>query len=215
MTPSDSDTDGASTRPHGAVPPDSNAVDELVRDYYRCFNERRLTDAAAFFADDAVIEQAPTGQTQRGPAAYLAFANAWVGAFPDITVAVEGIRSPQQGRARDVALLATGTHHGALEIAGRIFKPTGRRAALHARELLVIENGKLGFSSLSFDLHELIAQLVNIDVARLLTHLERLRHLEARLRAAQNDPMRIGEVNDQIGLELDAARNVARPYFKR
>jgi hypothetical protein len=207
MASSDSDHDGAT---QGA-----EALDALVTEYYRSFNERRLADAAALFTEDAIVEQGPTRQTLCGGPAYLALAGAWIVAFPDITVSIEAVVSRQQGRLREVALLATGTHEGALRIAGRVFKPTGTRVSLRARELLGFENGKVAFSSLCFELHELVAKLVRVDTTTLLMHLERLRRLQERLRAAGQDHVRSRELIDQIAAELDGARQVARPYFSR
>ena len=39
--------------------------DALIRHYYDCFNERRFTDAATLFADDALLEHIPVGQQHR------------------------------------------------------------------------------------------------------------------------------------------------------
>ena len=40
-----------------------------------------------------------------------------------------------------------------------VFKPTGVRATIRFRELLEIRIGQITYSSLTFDVHELIRQL--------------------------------------------------------
>jgi hypothetical protein len=58
-----------------------------------------------------------------------------------------------------VDVLCTGTHQGEWSM-GTLgpFKPTGRRHQYHIREVLEIRGGKFTYSSLSWDLQELIGQ---------------------------------------------------------
>lgn len=205
--------DNAGLRAHPVRDAD-NANDAIIRRYYECFNERLLDQGAALFSGDAVLEQLPLRQQQRGPAGYLQFASAWLTAFPDAVLTVQRVVS-RTGGTHDVNLLATGTHTGALDLGGKVFRATGSRATLHLRELIAVQNGRIAFSSLSFDLHEVIDQLVKIDCAKLLTHVERIRQLGEYLTAVQEDSGLAREVIDRLGIEIDAARHVVRPYFKR
>lgn len=132
---------------------------ELIREYYDCFNERRFADAAELFAEDAVLEHGPIGQRQLGGAGYIRVAEMWVHAFPDVNLRI--LHVEQHGDTIcEVDLIGTGTHEGTFDVGPNgTFKPTGAHATLRLRELLEIRVGKITYSSLSFDLHELIRQL--------------------------------------------------------
>jgi len=132
---------------------------ELIREYYACFNQRRFSDAAELFSEDAVVEHAATGQRLLGGAGYIRFAEMWVQAFPDAGLSI--VRVEQQGDTIcEVDLLGTGTHLGVFDLgATGQFKPTGARARLPFREMLEIRVGRITYSSLRFDLHELMKQL--------------------------------------------------------
>ena len=132
---------------------------ELIRKYYACFNERRFADAAEFFSDDAVLEHGPLEQRQQDGAGYLQFAEMWVRAFPDAALSI--VRVEQHGDTIcEVDLIVTGTHLGAFDLGeGGLFKATGTDAKIPVRELLEVRVGKITYSSLAFDLHELIRQL--------------------------------------------------------
>jgi predicted ester cyclase len=142
-------------------PYNSNAVrgHELIREYYACFNERRFSDAAEFFAEDAVIEHGASGQRQVGGEGYMHFAGMWVRAFPDAALSI--VRVEQHGDTIcEVELFGTGTHLGTFDLGeGGVFKATGVHAKLRLREVLEVRVGRITYSSLAFDLHELIRQL--------------------------------------------------------
>ena len=131
----------------------------LIREYYACFNEHRFRDAADLFALDAVLEHQPFGPATRGGGGYLQFAHMWTEAFPDGTLTIDHVE--QRGDTIcEVDLVATGTHAGDIDMGPYgVFKATGARATLRCRELLEIRSGKITYSSLSFDVHELIRQL--------------------------------------------------------
>jgi predicted ester cyclase len=191
-----------------------DSTEQRIRDYYACFNERRFADAAAFIADDAVLEQVPFHCGERGAAAYLLFAETWTRAFPDAQVETRAIRKGP-GETYEVALFATGTHQGELSLGGCRFKPTGASATLNLREVLEFDRGRIVAACLSFDFQELAQQLARVDETRLLTHLEKLRTLEAQLRALSDDAADRRKLLNRIGEEIDAARRVVRPYFTR
>jgi len=185
-----------------------------IRDYYACFNERRFQDAAAMFAEDAVLEQMPFLQRLRGGSAYHVFAETWTRAFPDATVTIEGLVEAPSG-VFEVDLVGTGTHEGELKFGGSVFKATGIRTTLHLRELLEMRDGRITLSCVSFDFQELVQQLARVDEGQLLSHLSRIRVLEEQLRAlAPGHADRRGLI-ERLGRELDAARGVVRPYFMK
>jgi predicted ester cyclase len=187
---------------------------ERIRQYYACFNERRFDAAAAMFIDDAVIEQAPFQCRERGGAAYRLFAGLWTGAFPDAVVSITDVID-RPGGAVEVHVLTRGTHAGDLAMGGCVFKPTGVKLALRVRELLEFRGARIASSFVSFDLQELAHQLARVDDTQLLMHLSRLRYMEDQLRNAALDSVRRLALLDSIGRELDAARQVVRPYFAR
>lgn len=191
-----------------------SANESLIRQYYACFNERRLIDAAALLADDAVLEQVPLQQQRKGSAGYLQFVYGWLSAFPDAILAVQNIHS-RDDVTHESDLLATGTHLGSLDMGGWVFKPTLTAASLRLRELIEVRDGRIVYSSVSFDVQEIVEQLARVDHAKLLWHTDRIRHLSDDLRDARGDTIRERHVVDRLGRELDAARHAVRPYFRR
>ena len=193
--------------------PDATPAESLIRQYYACFNERRLSDLAAWFDDDAIVEHMPRRPPQRGGEGYLQFVNAWVAAFPDAALTIERI-VPRGMHTHEVTLLAKGTHKGGLELGGWIFRPTGACVSLHLREVLEVRDNKVVFSTVSFDLQQMIEQLTRVDSPNLLKHLAHLQDLGAQLQAVQDDAAHTRDVLDRIGRELDAARHIVRPYYR-
>jgi predicted ester cyclase len=130
----------------------------LIRQYYEAFNERRFDDAAEMFAEDAVLEHLQPELALKGPPAYLKSARAAVAAFPDLSLQI--VHVEQRGDTIcEVDVLCTGTHKGEWTM-GELgpFKPNGQRHSYHVREMLEVRGGKITYSSLSFDLQEVVAQ---------------------------------------------------------
>jgi ketosteroid isomerase-like protein len=134
--------------------------EELIRRYYQLYNERRIQEAAALFAPDAVLEHAPYGgPPARGPAGYIASAERSFVAFPDAHLDVLGIQSHGES-TYDVELLATGTHQGLLDLGGYgRFEPTGLPVRVPHREVLEIRNGLIVYAIVTLDVDSLLAQL--------------------------------------------------------
>lgn len=111
------------------------------------------------FALDAVLEHPPFGQPLLGPRGYLTFAQVWIEAFPDGMVAIG--RVEQRGDTIcEVEVTGVGTHLGTLDLGSYgVLKPTGARASLRFRQLLEIRCGQITFSSISFDMQDLLRQL--------------------------------------------------------
>ena len=186
----------------------------VIHEYYECFNTRRFVEAAALFTDDAQVEHLPLVRQERGVFGYLQFVSMWLRAFPDATMTPDSIVA-RNGHAHEVTVTAAGTHRGVLELGGWVFRPSDQRAIFGLRELFEIREGKIAVVSLSFNLHEIVDRLTRVDVEKLLAHIERLRTLGTSLRDARDDPRRTQEITATVGLELDAARHVLRPYYKR
>jgi hypothetical protein len=135
------------------------AAHHLIREYYACFNERRLSDAADLFASDAVLERGPFGTLKNGGEGYLRLAELWLRAFPDSKVRIDHVE--QRGDTIcEVDIILTGTHLGDLDMPNHgVFKATGAAMTLRVGELLEIRGNKITYSNVSFDASELIRQL--------------------------------------------------------
>jgi predicted ester cyclase len=195
---------------------DDATCEAVVRQLYTAFNDRQIDEAAELFHDEAVLEHIPVGRQQRGPAGYREFAGMWLRAFPDASVEVERI-SFRGGKRCEVDLRVRGTHEGALDLGGYgHFKPTGVMGEVRMRQMIEIDGERITFSSLSFDVQDIVQQLVSVDVASLFKRLEKIRDLHTRLAAvAAGDMSTRRAVLDRLGTELDAARRIVRPYFDR
>ena len=193
--------------------PDTQA---LIERLYTLFNARELEDAAALFADDAVLEHAAPRRQQRGGTGYLEFARMWIGAFPDAAVTIEGI-TPRSPATVEIDLLATGTHQGPLDLGGYgLFKPTGAIGKLRLRQIIEFRDGRIAYSALSFDVQDIVQQLPVVSVPKLLDHLKRVHQLGEKLTQTPADQLiERRAIVDRLGTELDAARRIVRPYFDR
>jgi ketosteroid isomerase-like protein len=189
-------------------------TEELIREYYRCFNERRIADATKLFATDAVVEFAPFVDA-RGPDAYAQFADAWLKAFPDAELLIERIES-RADTIREVDVRATGTHAGVLNLGrfGRLH-PNGTYLTIRMRELLEIREGRIVFSSLGVDVQYLVRQLNRVNYAQLAEYLDTIRHLADELAAAPADTDQQRDITDRLGRALDKARIAVRPQFRQ
>jgi SnoaL-like polyketide cyclase len=185
----------------------------LINQYYRCFNERRFTDAAAMFADDAEVELVP-GKPERGGVGYLHFAETWTAAFPHGALTVERI-DQRSASVCEVYLVATGAHKGVLDFGAYRFRASGVNAVLHLRELLDIRGDKIVAAVLTLDLNDLVSQLTTIDYDELARRVDRICGLRDALAMSFGDEHGRREVAHRLGIELDAARRALRPHFYR
>lgn len=131
----------------------------VIREYYACFNERRLADAVDLFAHDAVLEHPGLGHAKHGREHYLQLAQMWARVFPDGQLAVEGVQQ-RDDTIYEVDLIGTGTHLGDFNMDGYgTFKATGAWATLRFRELFEIRDGKIAYLGLTLDIHDFVRQL--------------------------------------------------------
>jgi predicted ester cyclase len=185
--------------------------DSLIRFYYDCFNQRRGAEAARLFTDSAVLDfMQPTVWTT----GFDEFEERWHRAFPDGVLTVERVEQRNE-RMCEVDLIGIGTHLGTLDFGIYQFKPTGARTHIRLRQLFEFHEGKIAFSSLSFDHQDFIRQLTRLDRSALIFHLDRIVHLRETLATLLDNPQREREILEQLGRELDGARKQLRPYFYR
>jgi hypothetical protein len=189
--------------------------DALIRQYYASFNERRIADAAALFSTDATVDHPPFTGALRGGHAYEQSVDTWLRAFPDARLSVEHIEW-RSDTICEVDLVATGTHRDVLNLgAYGTLKPSGVKAVLRMRERLDIQSGQITYSSLSFDLNDLFYQLARVDYSRLVEHLDRIQQLRDDLLCTGDDADHRRRLTEEVGRELDAARLVIRPWYRR
>jgi predicted ester cyclase len=139
----------------------TGALHPVIRRYYECYNARRFQEAADLFAPDAILEHAPYGRLQRqGGVGYLESAERSIVAFPDAHIETLDVKIHDDS-IFDVELLASGTHHGVLDLGayGR-FEPTGLHVHVRHREVLEIRDDLIRYASVTLDVNDLVSQLV-------------------------------------------------------
>ena len=185
-----------------------------IEAFYACFNQRRFADAAAMFSPDAVVEHTTTRRPRLGGDGYLEFVEHWTQGFPDASVVVD--RMTTHGpHLYDIELLMAGTHIGPLDLGGGgVFKPSGARAALRLRQLLQFQGDRITYASVSFDLQDIVRQLVTIDEQKLLAQVRKIHQMGEQL-ASSTTLVERRHALQRLGVELDEARHVLRPYYKR
>lgn len=194
--------------------PGKEAPDALIRGYYDGLNARRFDEAAQVFASEAMLEYLPLGEPLRGRHSSVEFARRWLEACPDGRFRIE--RVEQRGDLLcEVDLIASGTHIGRLDLGMYQFKPSQVAVTIRLRQLFEFRNGRVIFSSVSFDVHDLVRQLASVDYGSLQRRLHEIGRLSHELSRAEGDPHQRREICDRLGRELDAARQVIRPYFYR
>jgi hypothetical protein len=133
--------------------------EELVRLYYRLFNERRLDEAGELVDPLASFHYLPTKQRLMGRAGYRALAAAWLIAFEDAAVEIESVQATDQHSVR-VDFLGRGTHTGDLVLGEALVIPaTGLCAALPFRELTEVRGDRIVKVEFDFDVEELKRRL--------------------------------------------------------
>lgn len=193
--------------------PERVMSEALIRRYYAYLNEHRLDEAADLLAIDAVREHPSLTHTSRDGDESRPFAERWLRAFPDGQITIDHLE-PRGDTICEVHLIGTGTHQGDFDLGpSGLFKATGASVTVRFRQLLEVRSGRITYATLSFDLQELIRQLVAVDDAQLMRCLERIRRLTDELARVQADVEQRCVVIDRLGPELDAARRVIRPYF--
>jgi len=188
---------------------------QLIREYYRCFNERRLSAASALFAANAVLELAPFAPSAAGREAYAQFAETWLRAFPDAVFTIAHVEQ-RNDMLCEVDVIVAGTHLGLLNLGAFGQLPTsGLQVSVRLRELLEIRDGTIRYTSIECDLHQLVRELSRVDYPALLARLRTVGELREELASAEGDADRQRDVTDRLGHALDAARRAARPHFNR
>jgi len=190
------------------------AVDPLIRHYYECFNDRRWEEAASLFTADAVLDVFQSKVQQSATTGFKEFAERWQRAFPDGVLLVNHVEQ-RNDQTYEVDLTGVGTHLGTLDFGTYRFTPSGARTNIRLRQLFEFREGKIAFSSLSFDIQNFVRQLTRLDRSALKVHLNRIARLSEALEAVSEDSQQEREALEQLGRELDGARRVLRPYFYR
>lgn len=133
--------------------------EQLVRRYYRLFNERRLDEAGELVDIQALFHYLPTNQRLVGRAGYRALAAAWLIAFEDAKVDIQSVQRLDDHTVR-VTFIGCGTHTGDLELGEALVIPaTGRRAELVFQDTLEVRDNRIMRVEFDFDVLELKRRL--------------------------------------------------------
>jgi hypothetical protein len=208
--------------PHavGDVPPVTHPAldqpsDRVIQQYHASFNERRMGDALALFAPEATVEYLPFAPRLPASEGYTQFVTMWWRAFPN--AALESQRVEQRSdTVWELDVIATGTHANVLDLGSiGVFEASSSTTRLRLTELLDIRDGRIMHTSVAFNLNDITQQLAMIDYAALDRRLETIQEIREQLRTAALDPHHRRRLADRLGRELDAARFIVRPWFRR
>ena len=126
---------------------------QLIRRFYDFFNDRRFADASTMFHDPMRGMEHPLRRE-----GYIAFANAWVGAFPDAWMTVVSIEPA--GDHYEAHVIVRGRHLGDLSLAnGDLLRPAQRQLRIPMRHSIRFAGDRISASTLSFDAADLTRQL--------------------------------------------------------
>jgi hypothetical protein len=189
------------------------SADDLIRRYVDGFNARRFGDVAELFGTDARFAWIDFADPKPAREGFREFVERWAGAFLHSRLRIEHVE-PRGASLVEVDLLATGTHIGTLDMRMYHFEPTQVKVALPVRQLFEFTDAQIAYTSISVDLQQLVRQLTTLNVSALDSHLEEIGRLRSEL-AGQAEEGRVRELAERLGRELDAARRILRPYYRR
>lgn len=134
--------------------------EQIVRRYYRLFNERQFDAAAELVDRQAVFHYLPTRQKLLGRAGYRALVAAWLNGFDDAVLDIESVAVVSDHAVR-VSFIGRGTHTGELVMGEALTLPaTGRSAHLRFTDLLEVRGGLIVSAELDFDVEEMKRRLL-------------------------------------------------------
>jgi predicted ester cyclase len=124
--------------------------EQVVRQHYQYFNERRFDEAVNLIDPQAVFHTLPTRQRLMGVAGYRALVSAWLHAFADARLDIQTLAA--RDTIVDVDFLGRGTHTGDLVLGDALSVPaTGLVIELPFHDRLEIRNGRIVKAELDFD----------------------------------------------------------------
>lgn len=130
---------------------------ELVRSLMEAWNSRDFDYIAERTPADAVIIDAGSGETFRGPEGGRRYNEMWANAFPDGRITVD--RVIEAGDLVVVEYTGRGTHTGPLETSMGSVPATGRSVTLHFCDVNEVRDGKVHKQTTYGDSGALMAQL--------------------------------------------------------
>ena len=129
----------------------------IARKLYDAWNRRDFDTIAGMVSADAETVIVGSGARFYGPEGLIESDLAWVEAFPDGRVTVDGVTAGADKVA--IEYTGTGTHTGTLHTPGGDIPPTGRRVTLGLCDVLTIRDGKIREYRMYFDSVSLLTQL--------------------------------------------------------
>ncbi|MEU7484878.1 ester cyclase [Streptomyces sp. NPDC042319] len=132
---------------------------EVLRLFYRSFNENEVEAMVALLTDDFELNDTAAGVFTHGRAAYRQRVRTGRTAFPDATAEITGLVSQNDVVISEVRNLATHTGPFRLPGSDEVFPPTGRRLDVVGCEVYEFLDGKIARSRIYYDLTTLARQL--------------------------------------------------------
>lgn len=130
---------------------------EFVRGLLEAWNQRDFDTLDAAAAADAVLTEAGSGETYRGPSEIRQYNTMWADAFPDGRITVDRVLAA--GDTVVAEYTGTGTHTEPLVTRAGTIPATGRTATLHFCDIYDIKDGKIQSQHTYGDSGALMAQL--------------------------------------------------------
>jgi len=127
----------------------------LILRYYQLFNQRRQLEAATLVDDACEFEHRPTRERSIGPRGYLAFAEEWLHAIPDLEVTVTSV-APLDTCLYLVEVRVNGHSDRAITIApGVAIGGEGRLISFAATQEIRIISGRILSSRTTYDVNQI------------------------------------------------------------
>lgn len=187
----------------------------LIDRYVASLNDRRFDEGAALFATDSRFVWISFADPAHGPDGYREFASRLTAAFPDLRVASDHARSRGSDAMWAFDLVVTGTHSGVLDMGTYRFNATGQNVELRLQHLFESEKGRIQYVSVSIDPQDIVRRLTTLDLAALDGHLREIGRLRGELTDLRHTQDSMRELAERLGRELDAARHILRPHYRR
>lgn len=127
-----------------------------VRTFFEAKIGHDTTKLQSLLTED-VLYVFPDGSEHRGVAAVLSVVDAWMGAFPDLSVGI--LDSVENADTIAVSLPVSGTHKGVLQSPQGEIPATGRHLELTPIDWLTFRGGKIATCTVCFDQITMLTQL--------------------------------------------------------
>jgi steroid delta-isomerase-like uncharacterized protein len=130
---------------------------DIIKRHLAAMSSANWAEFRTTITADAVYEEVPSLERVVGVERFVAAAQRWKSAFPDLKTTIT--RAYTFGDRVIVELEWEGTHSGPLEVTYGVMAPTHRRVRLNAVVLFSVKQGKIVESRNYFDVLTVLGQL--------------------------------------------------------